>query len=61
MTTDTREEIEQSLLTRLVNQGYDRETATRIAYATGTTFSEEEIRDAQQAYAPIAFSLLKVA
>ena len=42
-----------------VGQGIDLETATRVVYAQGPRYNEQDIRQAQYLNQPDAFSLLK--
>jgi len=56
---NTQEEPEQSEITRLVNSGIDRETATRVIYAKPTHYSERQIKAAQKRNERPDFSLMR--
>lgn len=56
----TQQEIdEQAHIQRYVGQGVDLETATRVVYAQGPQYSEQEIRQAQYLNQPNAFCMFK--
>ena len=50
---------EQGQIEAYVRQGIDRGTATRVVYAQGPRYNEQDIRQAQYLNQPNAFCLLK--
>jgi len=54
-----QERREQSQIESYVRQGVDRETATRVVYAKGASYTEAQVKQAQQRNERKPFSILR--